>query len=182
MYYPKFDADFVFCLFRLTPSQIQVFRRKRAGLQTLFRWSLPHRPQCTNHILLDTSLRSIKPLVPPGKYYLKYIVFISVSTVDDLRLCRNVTDGYWKLLKDGKNKLCHHSSGARGGADGPGGSTPSYFCVRRVQNFRLTNSKCMVLVEQWKKLHHTNLVSLRQVFTSKVNHSTQLNMSWKPTL
>jgi len=59
------------------------------------------------------------------------------------------------------------SSGARGGADGPGGSTPSYFCVRRVQNFRLTNSKCMVLVEQWKKLQHTNLVSLRQVFTSK---------------
>lgn len=59
------------------------------------------------------------------------------------------------------------SSGAKSSADGPGGSTPSYVCVRRVQNFRLTNSKCMVLVEQWKKLQHTNLVSLRQVFTSK---------------
>ena len=43
----------------------------------------------------------------------------------------------------------------------------SHVCVRRVQNFRLTSSKCMVLVEQWKKLSHSNLVSLRQVFTSK---------------
>jgi len=57
------------------------------------------------------------------------------------------------------------SSGAKSGQEM--GSSPAYVCVRRVQNFRLTNSKCMVLVEQWKKLHHTNLVSLRQVFTSK---------------
>ena len=29
------------------------------------------------------------------------------------------------------------------------------------------NTKCMSLVEQWKKLSHSNLVSLRQVFTTK---------------
>ena len=29
------------------------------------------------------------------------------------------------------------------------------------------NTKCMTLVEQWKKLSHSNLVSLRQVFTTK---------------
>ena len=39
--------------------------------------------------------------------------------------------------------------------------------MRRVQNFKLVNSKCMVLVEQWRKLSHSNLVALRQVFTTK---------------
>lgn len=29
------------------------------------------------------------------------------------------------------------------------------------------NTKCMSLVDQWKKLKHPNVVSLRQVFTSK---------------
>ena len=63
-----------------------------------------------------------------------------------------------------------NSSQSKG--SGPDG-TSQYVCVRRVQNFRLTNSKCMVLVEQWKKLQHTNLVSLRQVFTSKVWKNTK---------
>ena len=39
--------------------------------------------------------------------------------------------------------------------------------MRRVQNFKLVNSKCMVIVEQWRKLSHSNLVALRQVFTTK---------------
>ncbi|KAJ8667987.1 hypothetical protein QAD02_009650 [Eretmocerus hayati] len=41
------------------------------------------------------------------------------------------------------------------------------YCLRRIHDFRLTNTKCMVLVDMWKKLAHTNLVQLREVFTTK---------------
>lgn len=34
-------------------------------------------------------------------------------------------------------------------------------------DFRLANTKCMVLVDMWKRLSHTNLVQLREVFTTK---------------
>ena len=34
-------------------------------------------------------------------------------------------------------------------------------------DFRLTNTKPMTIVDMWKKLHHSNLVSLRNVFTAK---------------
>lgn len=43
----------------------------------------------------------------------------------------------------------------------------SIVCLRRIHGFRLINTKCMMLVEQWKKLVHSNLVTLRQVFTTK---------------
>lgn len=33
--------------------------------------------------------------------------------------------------------------------------------------FRLQSTKCMTLVEMWKKLQHTNVVQLREVFTTK---------------
>jgi len=42
--------------------------------------------------------------------------------------------------------------------------------LRRIHGFRLVNTKCMVLVDQWKKLQHANLVALRQVFTTKAFH------------
>ena len=42
-----------------------------------------------------------------------------------------------------------------------------YVALRRIHGFRLVNTKCMVLVDQWKKLQHSNLVALRQVFTTK---------------
>uniref|UniRef100_T1JCH4 PAN2-PAN3 deadenylation complex subunit PAN3 n=1 Tax=Strigamia maritima TaxID=126957 RepID=T1JCH4_STRMM len=32
---------------------------------------------------------------------------------------------------------------------------------------RLTNTKCMALVDMWKKLQHSNIVQLREVFTTK---------------
>merc|ERR1719367_989662 len=40
-------------------------------------------------------------------------------------------------------------------------------CLRRIHGYRLVNTKCMGLVDQWKKMSHSNLVTLRQVFTSK---------------
>jgi len=45
--------------------------------------------------------------------------------------------------------------------------TGQHMCLRRIHNYRLVNTKCMGLVEQWKKMAHSNLVTLRQVFTSK---------------
>ncbi|CAK8684378.1 unnamed protein product [Clavelina lepadiformis] len=41
------------------------------------------------------------------------------------------------------------------------------YCVRRIHGFRQVNEKCMVLVDMWKKLQHSNVVQLREVFTSK---------------
>eukprot|EP00096_Caligus_rogercresseyi_P006307 TRINITY_DN2264_c0_g1_i3.p1 TRINITY_DN2264_c0_g1~~TRINITY_DN2264_c0_g1_i3.p1 ORF type:complete len:588 (+),score=166.05 TRINITY_DN2264_c0_g1_i3:240-1766(+) len=40
-------------------------------------------------------------------------------------------------------------------------------CLRRIHGFRLINTKCMVSVDQWKRLLHSNVVSLKQVFTTK---------------
>ncbi|XP_023349501.1 PAN2-PAN3 deadenylation complex subunit pan3 isoform X4 [Eurytemora carolleeae] len=45
--------------------------------------------------------------------------------------------------------------------------TGQHMCLRRIHGYRLVNTKCMGLVEQWKKMSHSNLVTLRQVFTSK---------------
>lgn len=33
--------------------------------------------------------------------------------------------------------------------------------------FRLVNTKCMMLVDMWKKIQHSNSVTLREVFTTK---------------
>ncbi|KAM4700355.1 PAN2-PAN3 deadenylation complex subunit PAN3 [Discoglossus pictus] len=41
------------------------------------------------------------------------------------------------------------------------------YCLRRVHGFRLVNTKCMTLVDTWKKIQHSNIVSLREVFTTK---------------
>ena len=38
------------------------------------------------------------------------------------------------------------------------------FCF---SGFRLVNTKCMVLVDMWKKIQHSNIVTLREVFTTK---------------
>ena len=36
-----------------------------------------------------------------------------------------------------------------------------------VVGFRLVNTKCMMLVDMWKKIQHSNAVTLREVFTTK---------------
>eukprot|EP00066_Takifugu_rubripes_P016918 XP_011606184.1 PREDICTED: PAB-dependent poly(A)-specific ribonuclease subunit PAN3 isoform X1 [Takifugu rubripes] len=41
------------------------------------------------------------------------------------------------------------------------------YCLRRIQGFRLVNTKCMMLVDMWKKIQHSNSVTLREVFTTK---------------
>ncbi|XP_075163488.1 poly(A) specific ribonuclease subunit PAN3 isoform X4 [Haematobia irritans] len=41
------------------------------------------------------------------------------------------------------------------------------YCLRRLHGFRLQSTKCMTVVEMWKKLQHSNVVQLREVFTTK---------------
>uniref|UniRef100_A0A8C1EY76 Poly(A) specific ribonuclease subunit PAN3 n=1 Tax=Cyprinus carpio carpio TaxID=630221 RepID=A0A8C1EY76_CYPCA len=41
------------------------------------------------------------------------------------------------------------------------------YCLRRIHGFRLVNTKCMMLVDMWKKIQHSNIVTLREVFTTK---------------
>lgn len=56
------------------------------------------------------------------------------------------------------------------------------YCLRRVHDFRLANTKCMVLVDMWKRLAHTNLVQLREVFTTKAfgDHSMVFVYDYHP--
>ncbi|XP_037907770.1 PAN2-PAN3 deadenylation complex subunit PAN3 isoform X2 [Hermetia illucens] len=46
-------------------------------------------------------------------------------------------------------------------------STGIKYCLRRLHGFRLQSTKCMTVVEMWKKLQHSNVVQLREVFTTK---------------
>ncbi|VEN54575.1 unnamed protein product, partial [Callosobruchus maculatus] len=45
--------------------------------------------------------------------------------------------------------------------------TGNHYCLRRIHGFRLSNTKCMAFVELWKKLSHSNIVQLKEVFTTK---------------
>ncbi|XP_018578150.1 PAN2-PAN3 deadenylation complex subunit PAN3 [Anoplophora glabripennis] len=45
--------------------------------------------------------------------------------------------------------------------------TGTHYCLRRIHGFRLSNTKCMAFVELWKKLNHSNIVQLKEVFTTK---------------
>lgn len=40
-------------------------------------------------------------------------------------------------------------------------------CCNMSAGFRLVNTKCMMLVDMWKKIQHSNAVTLREVFTTK---------------
>ncbi|XP_011300214.1 PAB-dependent poly(A)-specific ribonuclease subunit PAN3 [Fopius arisanus] len=56
------------------------------------------------------------------------------------------------------------------------------YCLRRVHDFRLGNTKCMVLVDMWKRISHTNLVQLLEVFTTKAfgDHSMVFVYDYHP--
>ncbi|UYV83720.1 PAN3 [Cordylochernes scorpioides] len=45
--------------------------------------------------------------------------------------------------------------------------TGVHYCLRRIHGFRVTNPKCLSLLEIWKKMQHSNLVHLRECFTTK---------------
>ncbi|XP_059620155.1 PAN2-PAN3 deadenylation complex subunit PAN3 isoform X1 [Phlebotomus argentipes] len=56
-----------------------------------------------------------------------------------------------------------------------------YF-LRRIHGFRLQSAKFMSVVEMWKKLQHSNVVQLREVFTTKAfgDHSLVLVYDYHP--
>lgn len=41
------------------------------------------------------------------------------------------------------------------------------YCLRRIHGFRLQSTKCVTIIDSWKKLQHSNIVQLREVFTTK---------------
>ncbi|XP_046391293.1 PAN2-PAN3 deadenylation complex subunit PAN3 [Ischnura elegans] len=41
------------------------------------------------------------------------------------------------------------------------------YCLKRIHGFRLSNTKCMLLVDMWKRLQHPNVVQLREIFSTK---------------
>ncbi|KAK7789628.1 hypothetical protein R5R35_012326 [Gryllus longicercus] len=41
------------------------------------------------------------------------------------------------------------------------------YCLQRIHGYRLPNTKCMAVVDMWKQLEHSNVVQLRDVFTTK---------------
>ncbi|XP_067004474.1 PAN2-PAN3 deadenylation complex subunit PAN3 isoform X2 [Anabrus simplex] len=41
------------------------------------------------------------------------------------------------------------------------------YCLRRVHGFRLPHTKSMSIIDMWKRLQHSNVVQLREVFTTK---------------
>jgi len=49
-----------------------------------------------------------------------------------------------------------------------------HYCMRRIHGFRLLNPKAVSSVEKWKKLQNTNLVQLKEVFTTKAFGDTSL--------
>ncbi|XP_047739940.1 PAN2-PAN3 deadenylation complex subunit pan3-like [Hyalella azteca] len=42
------------------------------------------------------------------------------------------------------------------------------YCLYRIHSYRLNNVKVTQIVDMWKKLQHSGLVQLREVFTTKV--------------
>ncbi|XP_045469546.1 PAN2-PAN3 deadenylation complex subunit pan3 [Harmonia axyridis] len=45
--------------------------------------------------------------------------------------------------------------------------TGVHYCLRRIHGFRLQHTKSMMYVDIWKKLMHSNIVQLKEVFTTK---------------
>ncbi|KAK0177411.1 hypothetical protein PV328_001468 [Microctonus aethiopoides] len=56
------------------------------------------------------------------------------------------------------------------------------YCLRRIHDFRLGNTKCMILVDMWKRISHTNVVQLLEVFTTKAfgDHSMVFVYDYHP--
>ncbi|XP_013412688.1 PAN2-PAN3 deadenylation complex subunit pan3 isoform X1 [Lingula anatina] len=41
------------------------------------------------------------------------------------------------------------------------------YCLRRIHGFRHIHPRCLELIDKWKKIQHSNMVCLREVFTTK---------------
>ncbi|XP_037940284.1 PAN2-PAN3 deadenylation complex subunit PAN3 [Teleopsis dalmanni] len=52
------------------------------------------------------------------------------------------------------------------------------YCLRRLHGFRLQSKNCLQLVDMWKKLQHSNVVQLREVFTTKAFGDNSLVLAY----
>lgn len=107
------------------------------------------------------SLFPLEPLLPPNRLQktsnFSYITscYKAVNSKDDLPYCLRRIHGakcdsnhkMYILLCVTEHYTLHHGWMFAG--------------------FRLVNTKCMVLVDMWKKIQHSNAVTLREVFTTK---------------
>ncbi|XP_035709108.1 PAN2-PAN3 deadenylation complex subunit Pan3 isoform X2 [Folsomia candida] len=48
------------------------------------------------------------------------------------------------------------------------------YCLRRIHGFRLPSGKWLGMIDTWKNISHTNLVQLREIFTTKAFGDTSL--------
>ncbi|KAG4079909.1 hypothetical protein HA402_015040 [Bradysia odoriphaga] len=62
--------------------------------------------------------------------------------------------GHGKLTLSQTYKATHNTTGIK-------------YCLRRIHGFRLQSKKCLTVVDQWKRLQHSNVVQLKEVFTTK---------------
>ncbi|XP_031623876.1 PAN2-PAN3 deadenylation complex subunit PAN3 isoform X4 [Contarinia nasturtii] len=120
-----------------------------------------------NDILARNEIANLVDTIPnPGNIInlCTIFVFIFKSIVSDIP---NEIDNYHSLflletlaihqklpLPSSTYKATHVSTGIR-------------YCLRRLHGFRLQSTKCMGIVDLWKKFQHSNVVQLREVFTTK---------------
>ncbi|CAG8507006.1 12528_t:CDS:2 [Acaulospora colombiana] len=56
------------------------------------------------------------------------------------------------------------------------------YSLRRIEGFRLTNEVAMSTIENWRKIRHANIVSIREAFTTKAfgDHSLVFVYDYHP--
>ncbi|CAG8482290.1 13344_t:CDS:10 [Funneliformis caledonium] len=56
------------------------------------------------------------------------------------------------------------------------------YCLRRIEGFRLTNEIAMSTIENWRRIRHANIVSVREAFTTKAfgDHSLVFVYDYHP--
>ncbi|CAB4385204.1 unnamed protein product [Rhizophagus irregularis] len=56
------------------------------------------------------------------------------------------------------------------------------YCLRRIEGFRLTNEIAMSTIENWRRIRHANIVSIREAFTTKAfgDHSLVFVYDYHP--
>lgn len=52
------------------------------------------------------------------------------------------------------------------------------YCLRRLHGCRLQSIKCIQIVDKWKKIQHSNIVRLREVFTTKAFGDNSLILAY----
>ncbi|WAQ97728.1 PAN3-like protein [Mya arenaria] len=82
----------------------------------------------------------------------------SAITMAQIDLGQNIDNPHHKSKTFGYPTTCYKALNTKDGQT---------YCLRRIHGFRLVHTKCMNVVDMWKKMYHPNIVQLREVFTTK---------------